>query len=158
MIASSDEFWRILDKRVIEPLYVAIKWIYKKSWPIVVSITIALSRWCRKKYAITLDAIKEWKNPGQRKEAEDKLMALANHFRSSIILLELTSSRYYWMKLYERKKEDFLFQQEHIELEEYGLIELVDEFVCNSRPTRLGYRVAYVIKKYGEIPPIWYPL
>ena len=125
MIAPSDEFWRILDKRVIEPLYVAIKWIYKKSWPIVVSITIALLRWCRKKYAITLDAIKEWKNPGQRKEAEDKLMALANHFRSSIILLELTSSRYFWMKLYERKKEDFLFRKNTLNLKNMVLLSLL---------------------------------
>jgi hypothetical protein len=105
-----------------------------------------------------MDIIKEWRHPGQRKLEEEKLIELATLFHCSIILLEITSGRDYWLNLYKRKKEDFSLQQEHIALEEYGLIESVDEYVCNSKPTKLGYRVAYVIKKYGEIPPPWYPI
>lgn len=154
---SIGDFAVLLDKYVLAPICHGLRWIFQKVKPYVIKSSRVIYNWTRKKCFLLIDIIKEWRHPGQRKLKEEELYNLAERFHRSIILLEMTSSRYWWYRLYERKREDISFQQDHIALEEYGLIEVPGGVVRDSKPTRLGYRVAYVIRHYGNIPPIWYP-
>ena len=94
----------------------------------------------------------------QRERDNDRLIELSHQFRVCKPLLELSMGSYWWEKIYEHKRDDDEFIYWILLLDETGLITIPNGVVKDSKLTRLGHRVAYVIFHYGELPPIWYPV
>lgn len=152
------DFTKLIEKWVFQPLwhYLILALGKSKLW-IVISIKFIFSCiW--KSYSHIFEFINEWRCPGQREKANKSLRELAKQFNGCILLIELSNGRYWWEKLYTRKHNNPIFQKWLLCLDYYNLVTIPNGIVKDTKLTRLGYRVAYMIQCHGEIPPIWYPI
>lgn len=147
-------FAALAEKYLILPIVSA----YHKVKPVVLTCARCLFAIGWKAGVFIVEAPRVLLRSGHREKDDNRLIELSHVFRTCKPLLELSTGRYWWGKIYERKRDDAEFQYWILLLDETGLITIPNGVVKDSKLTRLGYRVAYVIFHYGGLPPIWYPV
>lgn len=148
------DFAALVEKYLVLPIISA----YHKIKPSVLACARFPFALGWKSGVFVVEAAKVLLRSGQREKDNKRLIELSYKFRVCKPLLELSLGRYWWKMLYEHKRDDDEFQYWILLLEETGLITIPHGVVKDSRLTRLGHRVAYVIWHYGQLPPIWYPV